>query len=906
MINRVIGMSLSLLLTACGGGGSSGGTPPPPAPPAPPAADTIRPETAVTGAPLPLANSTSATFVFTASERATFDGRLDVNAGGSYHSVTSPHTVDNLAEGPHTFEVYARDAAGNLDETPVVISWVVDSVAPDTQISSAPPSTGTVVAASFTVTTEAGASLEASLDGAPFGVVTSPYTTAGVTDGVHTIRFRARDAAGNVDATPAAASWTVDAQPTQVALQFPTRNFYTDAATVTVRGTAQDPNGVTRLTVNGVAAQTTDTFAHWKAVIPVPAGTSPVDVTAVDGSGKTQVIAIATMANRGTVLNSPRGVAYDAARDRIVIVDQAADSIVALRRSDGVVQTISPGSAPGALPGSGLFDVQVDAINDRALVLDSVNDELIAVDLASGDRSVVSASGGAGATTRVRDAVYFALDGAGQRAYVAVGTTGSIVRIELGTGARSIVSSAVVGSGDALVSPRGIVYDDVSNPAAPRLLVVSAVFGQGGVIAVDLATGNRSRFSIGSTGSGISFLGPGAMVMDAFGQRVIVSDIFGDLIAASLATGDRTAIRAPSPPEFFASYGGYFGFDPAARRLFATNLAKGVAEVDVITGVPRLFAGSGIGISSVYSVDLGLSIEPPSGAPARLVAVEGAFGILSQLDLAVSTRTDISAESVGSGPPLKAARDMLLDRRPAGNRSALVLVGQPLGTSQIPSLVSVDLANGNRTLVANVVSGSYDNPRNMALDVAGNRIVFTNDEISPALTDGLYALDLTTGAVSTISSTMHPGPAIAKAGHVVLEPAVNPTRAFVNDLAQPRILEIDLATGVRSVFAPLLDGHGGPLFVDSARSRLFVTNGAAPSYLMTVPLAFDGSSRQIISGSDPLAGPLGVIRGTGPPQYEVSSLAVDLANEVAYVGNGGNQSIMAIDIQSGDRVIVAR
>ena len=71
---------------------------------------------------------------------------------------------------------------------------------------------------SFT-STEPGGAFECQLDGAAFAACTSPATYTGLGEGVHAFAVRARDAAGNVDATPASGSWTVDsAAPNTTAL----------------------------------------------------------------------------------------------------------------------------------------------------------------------------------------------------------------------------------------------------------------------------------------------------------------------------------------------------------------------------------------------------------------------------------------------------------------------------------------------------------------------------------------------------------------------------------------------------------------------------------------------------------------------------------------------------------------
>ena len=900
-------MLAAVALTACGGGGGGSSTPPP-APPPP--ADTSAPDTTLNSTPAGLTNSSSASFTFTASEAgSTFEARTD---GAAFATVTSPRSLSALTDGSHTFEVRARDAAGNIDATPASFTWVIDTTPPDTQITSAPSNATVVNAATFAASpSETGTVLEASVDGAPFAVVTSPYTVTGIADGNHTIQFRARDAVGNVDATPATANWTLDATAPEVRLIFPARLFYTDAATISVRGTAQDTRGVTALSINGVAAQSSDGFAHWRAVIPVPFGSTSILISSSDGLGNSRAVDAATMVNRGTIVSNPSGIGYDSRRDRVVLLDETTGAVVANSRSDGINRLISPG--PGPTLGYGLQELVVDAANDRALIIDSANDALIAVDLETGVRSVLSPRIGTNAPTSILNSLHLALDETGQRVYVSVSDTRSVIRIDLATGMRTVVTSPTIGTGDALVFPYGIVYDAVTNPAAPRLLVVISPPTPPGatevapqvVMAVDLATGNRTPFSTGVTAPENRFNYVHAMVMDAPGQRLLAVNAPYNLVAISLANGERTMINGfivGSGPQ--ADYRLNAAFDPVARRLFAPKGLKDLIEVDVVTQARKVIQGSSFGSGSVGWTQLGTTLEPGGGATS-LLCVEGVFGIVSRLNVVTGERNTVSyVDWVGSGPTIKGATDMALDRRAAVNsRSALVLVGQSYDLQATPGLFSVDLTTGNRTRVAGIAVGNTSDPKKMALDVANNRIVFTNDEVSPAVADGLYAMDISTGITTTISDGSHAGPALGNASYVVLEPAVNPTRALVADRSQSRILAVDLATGTRTVFDTLIDGHAGPMLVDSVNSRLLVNIVDTPESLVTVPLRIDGSSRLLITGASPVSG---LVRGGGPPQLAVKSFDVDVANDVAYLFSDGNRSLIAVDMLSGDRIVLER
>ncbi|WP_395814992.1 adventurous gliding motility protein AgmC [Archangium minus] len=134
--------------------------------------------------------------------------QTDASGNWSYTPATP------LTEGPHTVTVRATDAAGNTSEGSAGHSFTIvqDSAAPDTTITSGPVGTTSENSATFTFdSNEPGVTYECSLDGADFAPCLSPVTFTGLSEGEHTVRVRARDAAGNVDATPATRTWTVSA-----------------------------------------------------------------------------------------------------------------------------------------------------------------------------------------------------------------------------------------------------------------------------------------------------------------------------------------------------------------------------------------------------------------------------------------------------------------------------------------------------------------------------------------------------------------------------------------------------------------------------------------------------------------------------------------------------------------------
>jgi hypothetical protein len=87
------------------------------------AADTTPPDTVIDPGPSGTVTSSKAKFYFHSTEpNSTFRCSLD---SAQYSACTSPKQYTGLANGPHTFQVYATDAAGNRDLDPASSTWTV-------------------------------------------------------------------------------------------------------------------------------------------------------------------------------------------------------------------------------------------------------------------------------------------------------------------------------------------------------------------------------------------------------------------------------------------------------------------------------------------------------------------------------------------------------------------------------------------------------------------------------------------------------------------------------------------------------------------------------------------------------------------------------------------------------------
>ncbi len=173
--------------------------------------DLTAPDTTLTGGqPANPTNGSTAAFTFTSSDpTATFECQLD---GEGYSACTSPKPYTGLSAGAHTFDVRAKDPAGNMDPTPAAYTWTIDLTAPDTTLTGGQPANPTNEStAAFTFTSsDPTATFECQLDGEGYSACTSPKPYTGLSAGAHTFDVRAKDPAGNMDPTPAAYTWTID------------------------------------------------------------------------------------------------------------------------------------------------------------------------------------------------------------------------------------------------------------------------------------------------------------------------------------------------------------------------------------------------------------------------------------------------------------------------------------------------------------------------------------------------------------------------------------------------------------------------------------------------------------------------------------------------------------------------
>lgn len=245
--------------------------------------DLDSPDTVLTTQPSNPSSSRSATFEFTSTEISLFQCRID-DAG--FDACESPLTLTSLGDGTHTFQVQSIDLFGNSDATPAAYVWTIDATAPDTIILAGPSGLTSETSASFSFSSEAGASFECRLNSDEYTACSSPKSYTGKIDGTYTFEVRALDALGNADTTPASRVWAVDATGPVLALSALLDGAVTNNPTLNVSGTVADNEGIQSLVIGGqtITIQPDNSFS---CVLLLSAGTNTVLTVATDLAGNT-------------------------------------------------------------------------------------------------------------------------------------------------------------------------------------------------------------------------------------------------------------------------------------------------------------------------------------------------------------------------------------------------------------------------------------------------------------------------------------------------------------------------------------------------------------------------------------------------------------------------------------------
>ncbi len=280
------------------------------------------PDTVIDSGPIGLTNQATPTFTYHSTlTGSSFSCSID---GGAYVSCPSGgYTTPKLTDGTHTFSVKATSGAGIPDPTPASRSFTVDATAPDTFFDSGPGATTKDPKPLFGYrSSEEGSRFECRLDAGTF----EPCGLNGyepdnpLADGSHTFTVRAIDPAGNVDATPASRTFSVDSVPPTLTIESgpsgpttvkqPTFTFKSTGSTSLVCAIDPETGGSEEPSWGPCTTSTS-----YVAVAPLPDGSYVFRVRASDAAGnrvtEDRSFRVDTVAPETTIDSGPTGTTDD-------------------------------------------------------------------------------------------------------------------------------------------------------------------------------------------------------------------------------------------------------------------------------------------------------------------------------------------------------------------------------------------------------------------------------------------------------------------------------------------------------------------------------------------------------------------------------------------------------------------
>ncbi|HEX9050891.1 MAG TPA: Ig-like domain-containing protein [Anaeromyxobacter sp.] len=288
------------------------------------ALDTVPPAAPVLTAPAGgWTNLARAAVVGTAEPNATIQIRLDGSAVAEVAADASGTFSTSVAlpgaDGPVSFSAVARDAAGNASGPSAQVLLTVDRTAPAAPALAAPASPTRAALVAFTGTAEPGTTVELGDGGAVVGSGTAASSGAfsisvALSEGVHDVAARARDAAGNVGGASPAVSVVVDrTAPLAPVVTAPGALVGAAglvAGGVVVSGTAE-PLATVSVDVGGVVTPVgAGADGAWSVSVALADGAWVVRATAADAAGNvspeaTRSFTLDTAAPAAPVLAAP-------------------------------------------------------------------------------------------------------------------------------------------------------------------------------------------------------------------------------------------------------------------------------------------------------------------------------------------------------------------------------------------------------------------------------------------------------------------------------------------------------------------------------------------------------------------------------------------------------------------------
>ncbi|HEX6398373.1 MAG TPA: hypothetical protein VFZ95_13185 [Steroidobacteraceae bacterium] len=551
----------------------------------------------------------------------------------------------------------------------------------------------------------------------------------------------------------------------------------------------------------------------------------------------------------------------------------------------------------------------LDESQGRVLMLDRNTRAIVAAPLDGGPRSIVSGrqvgSGPAfvGPMAITRDA------GDGSM-YVVDDELDAVFRVSA-AGDRTLLA----GNGPAFYSPTDLDFDSKRQ----ELLLSDE---QVGILAISPVTGQRRLVSTGSSAGPTIYYFRG-VGFDAVRDRILTTDM-SSLFAVDPVSGARSMISdgiADVVPRFI---GGMTVASQAGFAYLADEFVNGVVRVDLLTGARQTVTSSGLPLFNYPPVGSGTELQYPADVVLtsgnRLFLVEGEYADPLVEVQPNGDRIAVRDAALGKGVNFRGPQGLKFD---ATRRVLLV-------SDYVADFIAeVDPSTGDRSLITGRSDGrgTIDHEWMDAAVGAAGQYYYVD-----LATDALYAVRAGETPRIVSDPTTGSGPAID--GPLGVE--IDAPRGLAYVINRDAVISVDLATGDRIVIDASSHDLSG-LAADFQARKLFVAGlgggvfsiDLATGAHQTVPLPagtrtngglahdatthslivvnqypahlekFDeaGASRSVVDSLAPAC---------GPALERPRGVAVDAARQVAYVTDDAFDGIIAVDLRTGCRQLIAK
>lgn len=629
-----------------------------------------------------------------------------------------------------------------------------------------------------------------------------------------------------------------------------------------------------RVGADSVNGEVTDDAFSIKDIAIAGSEQFTLTVTASHPGGDTTVQTI-TLSREPELTDVPRMV-LDAARGRIVMVDRYTASVVATPL-DGSARVIVSGKYVGTGPA---------LVAPVALTLDTQSDALFVVD----------------------------------------DELGALFRVDLATGDRTLISARTRGTGPSLGTPTEMDFDSIRG----RVIVSDE---NQGVLAIDPISGDRRLVSsAASPGPQIYF--HRGIGFDAVRDRYLVHDS-ASLFAVNPVTGARTMLSDwLADPSYGRLFRGMSIASEAGAVFLGEEMSDGVLRIDLSSGLRQQVTSSGLpapwsfpvvgsGPPLQYSNDV--VFDPAQG---RLFVMEGEYADPLMEIAANGDRSVIRNAALGAGVNFRSPSGIEYDV----TRHTLLVADYVADT-----VVEIDVASGNRTLIHGPAGGRgsiNDDP----LDVAshpGTGLFYVVD----FQTRSLYSVDSNTAVRVTIADpSTGTGPPLSRPERIEIDAEGNV--AYVADSGA--VFAVNPMNGERRVLTAT--SGSARLALDSAHRRLYVADrdgalrvvdlaggaitqiggGADISFMSVADIAYDSLTNRILRVDDyparlysvdvttgaksVVSGQINSVQkaGHGPELIWPRGVTLDAQRRVAFITDDAYDGIIAVDLRTGDRQLIAK